>query len=127
MTAGNGNNSISAGNGDNVIVAGSGNNTIHAGSGDNLIVGGLGKHTISVGNGNNILIDGSVTLTQPNDSLRQVLVDWKANSSTAVSQRLKVTYNTSHPNTLTVGSGRDWFFYTYSKDSTNKKPTDRWN
>jgi hypothetical protein len=38
-----------------------------------------------------------------------------------------VVYNTSHPNVLKAGSGRDWFFFTYSKDVTNKKPTDRLN
>jgi hypothetical protein len=35
-----------------------------------------------------------------------------------------VTYNTSHANTLLAGSGLDWFWETYSKDTTNRKPVD---
>jgi hypothetical protein len=38
-----------------------------------------------------------------------------------------VTYNSSHANTLHAGSGLDWFWYTYAKDKTNRKPTDLLN
>jgi hypothetical protein len=38
-----------------------------------------------------------------------------------------VTYNTSHANTLHAGSGLDWFWETYSKDTTNRKPGDLLN
>jgi hypothetical protein len=127
VTLGNGNDSVQLGNGDNVIVEGNGNDNVQAGNGGNLIVGGLGQHTIQVGNGNDILIDGSVKLTRPGDSLRQILLDWKTNPATAVNQRITVTYNTSHPSTLTAGSGRDWFFYTYPKTTSNRKPTDQLN
>ena len=112
VTVGNGNDNVQLGNGDNVVVEGNGNDYVCAGNGANLVVGGLGQHTIQLGNGNDILIDGSVALTQPGDSLRQILTDWKASASAAVNQRLKVTYNTAHPNYLSAGSGRDWFFYT---------------
>ena len=62
------------------------------------------------------------------DSLRQILKHpWNISPSTSVDTRLKVVYNTSHPNVLKAGSGRDWFFYTYSKDVTNIKKTDRLN
>ena len=68
-----------------------------------------------------------MSLKQPGDSLRQVLIDWKASPSTTVNQRLKVTYNVAHPNYLSAGSGRDWFFYTYPKTTSNKKATDNLN
>ena len=127
VTVGNGNDNVRLGNGDNVVVEGNGNDHVRAGNGADLVVGGLGQHTIQLGNGNDILIDGSATLTQSNDSLRQVLTDWKASASTSVNTRLKVTYNASHPNHLSAGSGRDWFFYTYPKTTSNRKPTDRLN
>ena len=127
MTVGNGNDNVQLGNGSDVIVEGNGNDNVSAGNGADLVVGGLGQHTIQLGNGNDILIDGSATVVNSGDSLRQILSDWNASSSASVDTRLKVVYNTTHPNVLKVGSGRDWFFFTYSKDVTNKKSTDRLN
>src|SRR5262249_4843068 len=113
--------------GDNVVVEGNGSDYVRTGNGANLVAGGLGQHTIQLGNGNNILIDGSATVVDPGDSLRQILSDWKASASASVATRLRVVYNTSHPNVLQAGSGRDWFFFTYPRDVTNKKATDRLN
>ncbi len=61
------------------------------------------------------------------DSLRNILNDWNASPTTLVNQRLKVVYNSTYPNSLKAGSGRDWFFYTYPKTTSNKKATDRLN
>jgi Ca2+-binding RTX toxin-like protein len=76
VTLGNGNDTVWLGNGNNVEVEGNGNDEVTAGNGDNLIVAGLGHHVVRVGNGSNILIDGNVQLTQSGDSLQQVLDDW---------------------------------------------------
>jgi Ca2+-binding RTX toxin-like protein len=117
---------VQLGDGNNVVVTGNGHNSITAGNGDNLIAAGLGQHTVQVGNGSNILIDVSVTLTHSGDSLRQVLSDWiscvtngptNSNNPTTISNRLQVTDNTSHANTLLAGSGLDWFWETYSKEA----------
>ena len=110
-----------------MIVEGNGNDYVSAGNGSDLVVGGLGRHTIQLGNGNDILIDGSATVVNSGDSLRQILSDWNASPSASVNTRLKVVYNTTHPNVLKAGSGRDWFFFKYSKDVTNIKSTDRLN
>ena len=61
------------------------------------------------------------------DSFQKILSDWNSNSPSSSDKRLNVVYNTLHPNVLKAGSGRDWFFYMYSKDVTNKKSTDRLN
>jgi Ca2+-binding RTX toxin-like protein len=132
VTLGNGNDNVQVGNGNNVVVEGNGNDNIKAGNGDNLIVAGLGRHTVQAGNGSNILIDGSVQLTQSGDSLRQVLNDWTqygalAANVASIRARLKVTYNTSYANTLDAGSSLDWFWEIYGKDSTNRKATDLLN
>ncbi len=127
ITVGDGNNNIRLGDGDNVVVEGNGTDYVRAGNGANLVVGGKGQHTIQLGNGNNILIDGSATLTTPGDSFRQILTDWKTSSSTSVNTRIKVTTNKSYPNALLAGSGRNWFFYNYIKDTTTKKASDRLN
>ena len=127
VMVGNGNDNVSAGNGSDVIVEGNGNDNVSAGNGSDLVVGWLGQHNIRLGNGNDILIDGSATVVNSGGSLRQILSDWNASSSASVDTRLKVVYNTTHPNVLKAGSGRDWFFFTYSKDVTNKKSTDHLN
>jgi Ca2+-binding RTX toxin-like protein len=109
------------------VVEGSGNDSVTAGNGNNLIVGGLGQHTIKVGNGTNILIDGSATVTNPGDSFRKILNDWVANptasNQAAIRSRFTVNYNALYHNTLTAGSGIDWFFYK-PPTTSNKKPTD---
>jgi len=132
VMAGNGSNTIRLGNGDNVVVTGNGDDDISVGNGANLIAAGLGRHTVRAGNGSNILIDGSVTLTQANDSLRQVLADWKTYGPTpanvlSIRARLQVTDNSHHANTLDAGRGRDWFWYQFGGTHTNRKPTDLLN
>jgi Ca2+-binding RTX toxin-like protein len=141
VQAGNGNNTVTVGNangdtvlvgnGDNVVVTGNGNGVyVQAGNGDNLIAAGTGAHTVIAGSGSNILIDGSVALTHSGDSLRAILTDWKANGASDASEiraRLLVTYNTSNANYLAAGSGLDWFWDTFSGDTTNMKPTDLLN
>jgi hypothetical protein len=132
INLGDGNDTVQVGDGSNVIMTGSGQNSIVAGSGNNLIAAGLGRHTVQVGNGSNIIIDGNVQLTQSGDSLRQVLDDWtlygmSAANVASIRSRLAVTDNTSYANTLLAGSGLDWFWYTYAKDTTNRKATDLLN
>ena len=127
VTVGNGNDTTQLGDGSNVIVEGNGNDSVQAGNGANLVVGGLGRHTIQLGNGNNILIDGSATVVNTGDSLRKILNDWNASPTALVNQRLKVVYNSTYPNSLKAGSGRDWFFYTYPKTTSSKKASDRLN
>ncbi len=136
---GDGNDTTTLGNGSDVVVEGNGNDQVTAGNGADLVVGGLGRHTIELGNGNDILIDGSATVVNAGDSFRQILDDWNSagsgsgktegnpGSSVAVDTRIKVVYNTSHPNVLTAGRGRDWFFFTYKKDVTNVQPNDHLN
>jgi hypothetical protein len=58
-----------------------------------------------------------------------VLDDWTRQGKSAanlasIRRRLLVTYNSSHANTLKAGSGLDWFWYTYSRNSTNCKASD---
>jgi RTX calcium-binding nonapeptide repeat (4 copies) len=131
-SAGDGNDTVQLGGGNNVVTLGNGNDYVTAGSGNNLIVAGLGQHPVQAGNGSNILIDGSVSLARSGDSLRQVLSDWTQFGALAanvadIRSRLAVTYNTSHANKLTAGSGLDWFFATYAGDQTNPKAGDLLN
>jgi Ca2+-binding RTX toxin-like protein len=109
------------------VVEGNGHDSVTAGNGNNLIVGGLGPHTIAVGNGTNILIDGSATVVNSGDSFRRILNAWVANPTStnqaAIRSRFTVNYNAKYVNTLTAGSGIDWFFY-QPPTTSNKKSTD---
>lgn len=58
VTAGAGNDSIVSGNGDSTLDGGAGNDTIVAGDGDNVINGGTGNDLIIVGTGNNVINGG---------------------------------------------------------------------
>jgi Ca2+-binding RTX toxin-like protein len=127
LTVGNGNDIIQLGNGSDMVIEGNGNDYVSAGNGSYLVGGGLGQHTIQFGNGNDILIDGTATVLNSGDSYRQILSDWNTGAAALVTTRLKVVYNTSHPNVLKAGRGRNWFLFTYSKDVTNKKSSDRLN
>jgi hypothetical protein len=127
VTVGNGNDTIQLGDGSNVVVEGNGNDSVSAGNGNNLIVGGLGRHTIRVGNGTNILIDGSATVVNSGDSFRRILNAWVAKPTVsnqgAIRSPFTVDYNVKYANTLTAGSGIDWFFY-QPPTTSNKKSTD---
>jgi Ca2+-binding RTX toxin-like protein len=112
----------------NIVVEGNGTDSVAASDGNNLVVVGLGHHTIQVGNGINILIDGSATVTMSGDSFRQILDAWVANptasNQAAIRKRFTVTDNTTNANTLTAGTGIDWFFYKNPPTTSNKKATD---
>jgi Ca2+-binding RTX toxin-like protein len=127
VTVGNGTDTIQLGNGSNVVVEGNGTDTMKVGNGNNFLVGGLGSHTLTAGNGINILIDGSAAVTKSGDSFRQILNDWvakpTASNQAAIRSRFTVNYNPKYANTLTAGSGIDWFFYK-PPTTSNKKATD---
>lgn len=69
-----------------------------------------------------------MTSLVPGDSFQAILAAWNGGASaSSLRGRLSVTYNTTHPNYLSAGSGRDWFFYTPTSVTTsNKKATDIW-
>jgi hypothetical protein len=133
VTLGNGNDTTTLGDGNNLFVEGNGNDVVQAGNGDNLIVGSLGHNTLHAGNGSNILIDGSIdgSVTANTAALTQALAYWVA-SGTSDADIIRtllgtVKLNTTNANTLLAGSGLDWFFAKYAKDTLNNKPTDSLN
>jgi Ca2+-binding RTX toxin-like protein len=58
VSLGNGNDSVSAGGGNNTITVGNGNDTIQLGGGDNVVVEGNGTDFVSAGNGANLIVGG---------------------------------------------------------------------
>jgi PKD repeat protein len=62
---GDGNDSISGGNGQAIEIGGAGNDTISTGNGTDVLVGGAGADVLFGGNGNDLLIAGSSSFDNP--------------------------------------------------------------
>jgi Ca2+-binding RTX toxin-like protein len=65
VTAGNGNDNVQLGNGDNTVTLGKGNDNIQAGNGNNTVTAGGGNDNVTLGNGGN-----TVTLGNGNDNVQ---------------------------------------------------------
>jgi hypothetical protein len=59
VTLGNGNDNVTAGNGANTITLGDGNDNVTAGNGANTVTLGNGNDNTRVGNGNNVVVEGN--------------------------------------------------------------------
>ena len=59
VTAGNGNDAIQLGGGNNTVVLGDGNDTVSAGGGNNTVTVGNGNDIIQLGDGSNIVVEGN--------------------------------------------------------------------
>ncbi|HEX3151616.1 MAG TPA: Ig-like domain-containing protein [Gemmataceae bacterium] len=114
VTVAGGANWILGGAGNDVIVGGSGNDLLDGGKGNDLLVGGLGADQVFGGSGNDLLFDGNVALANPGtDTMRAILTAYKSKSPTVlknISSRLAVTSDTANADSLTGGTGTDWFW-----------------
>jgi Ca2+-binding RTX toxin-like protein len=78
LALGDGNDSVSAGNGNNTVTLGNGNDTLQFGDGSNVVVEGNGNDSVSAGNGNNLIVGGlgHHTITVGNGT--NILIDGSA-------------------------------------------------
>ena len=77
IVGGDGNDRITAGNGKNTIIGGGGNDTITVGNGNNIITGGAGDDTITSGKGNNVISGGEGKNTINSGSDKDIIVGEK--------------------------------------------------
>lgn len=125
--AGSGNNHIQTGNGNTVVVGGKGNNTIDGGSGRNILIGGLGRSVINGHDGAAILIAGTTKYGQDAEALQALANEWTTPGETVAQQVVNLqagvslaeqtfkldsttVFSNGRHNTLTGGSGLDWYF-----------------
>jgi hypothetical protein len=59
VTLGNGNDQVQAGNGNNLVTLGNGNDQVQAGNGNNTVTLGNGNDQVQAGNGNNVVVEGN--------------------------------------------------------------------
>jgi hypothetical protein len=101
VTAGNGNDNVQLGNGNNNVTLGNGNDNIQAGSGSNTVLAGNGNDNVQLGNGSY----DSVTLGAGNDNVQigngsyEVVVLGNGNDNVQLG-------NGSYDN-VTLGTGND--------------------
>jgi Ca2+-binding RTX toxin-like protein len=110
----------------NILIGNAGNDTLSGGSGRDLLIGGAGQDTISGGDDDDILIAGRTSFDAAINSLNTVRIEWISGNSysTRVSNirsgvgspsvSLSATNNVlddgGDDDSLTGGSGTDWYF-----------------
>jgi uncharacterized protein (TIGR03118 family) len=118
-----GNDHLTGGGGSNVLLGGPGNDTLTGGSRRDILIGGTGPDTLIGGGDQDIVIGGTQSATTTPAGLLQVLGEW--NSSDTYANRVAairagtggvpaldaITVTDDRlADTLTGGSGRDWFW-----------------
>jgi Ca2+-binding RTX toxin-like protein len=132
---GDGNDSISGGNGNGVQLGGNGDDTLSTGNGRDVLIGGTGADTLKGGNGDDILIAGPTTydaVTAANQAgLCAIEKEWNRGDASYTTRISHLTGATSgglngsskltttgagrtvlddtSKDTLTGGLGQDWF------------------
>ena len=101
VTAGNGNDNVQLGNGNNIVTLGNGNDTIQAGSGSSTVMAGNGNDNVQLGGGSG----DNVTLGNGNDNVQigngsyEVVVLGNGNDN--------VQLGNGSGDTVTLGTGND--------------------
>jgi Ca2+-binding RTX toxin-like protein len=118
---------LAAGAGGSILLGGGGNDWLFGASGWDLLIGGAGGDTLNGGGGDDILIGGTTAYDADPDALFDVWHDWviwgsltsyadrvsDLRGGTSGGHRLDATtvfINDGAVNTLTGGSGLDWFW-----------------
>jgi uncharacterized protein (TIGR03118 family) len=135
-----GNNTLSGGGGENILIGGIGRNTLNGGQGQNILIGGDGKSTLNAGNSDDILIAGSTAYDNNPTQLLQLLGAWSANDSyanriatiragSATVPKLDMTTVTTNAfkDHLNGGDGLDWFWGGPNVVISNRTPGEQLN
>jgi uncharacterized delta-60 repeat protein len=146
VTAGNGGNVVDAGSGNDVVVSGGGadrlfggsgndvvegrggNDVIDGGLGNDLLAAGVGADLVEGGAGHDILFDGDVTPSRPADTLSKLLAMYdpgRRSTLVTLTNRFTVVPDNA-TDTLTGGSGTDWF-WTTGPDDLDRLATEAMN
>ena len=118
ILAGAGNDHVSGGSGNDVIIGGSGRDHIHGNGGSDIIIGGAGRDVLSGGWGQDLIIAGYTNHDEDLNALDQIHSAWNSNDSFAnrvsnLSSGLLSTGNVHDDDVrdrLYGGGGSDWFF-----------------
>ncbi len=127
LIGGAGSDTLSGGSGNDVLVGGSGKDNLTGGTGINLLIAGTGTAALKAGTQSDLLIGGSTAYDSDIAALAAIMAEWTSSDSYATriarltgsegggangSTLLTTTtvLNNHHANTLSGGSGLDWFW-----------------
>jgi Ca2+-binding RTX toxin-like protein len=119
-------NVLTGNNGNDIIVGNSGDDTLSGGNGRDVLIGGVGVDTLLGGNDDDIMIAGRTTSDTLFAKLNDVRTEWvSANpyalrisnlragvgaSVVSLKAKVNVLNDTAAIDTITGGSGTDWYF-----------------
>jgi Ca2+-binding RTX toxin-like protein len=111
VSGGAGNDTITGGTGDDLLLGGDGNDAVSGGAGHDVLVGGIGSDRLIGGAGHDVLISGSVSGSVSLGALRVVGADWVASRATTCEEEETVDELVSGTDGdwLTGSAGSDWF------------------
>jgi PKD repeat protein len=125
LHGGTGNDILIGGAGDDVIFGGAGNDEITGGAGNDLLIGGGGSDRIVGGAGNDVLVAGDVASSFSLGDLRSVLANWVLYKTPDLptGERILDESLVTDPSydSLTGGSGADWFIISAGDKVTDFK------
>jgi alpha-L-arabinofuranosidase len=146
VAGGSGSDTLTAGSGNEILIGGSGNDVLTGGDGRAILIAGLGSDQLTGGSGDDILIAGTTKYDKNYTALEAILAEWARTDETYIQRvdnihgfttgGLNGTYylksgsitESSGPDTLTGGSGNDWFWANLTVDTiVNKRKGERVN
>lgn len=122
---GSGNDTLQGNTAGNVLVGNSGDDRVSGGSGRDLLIGGRGRDTLQGGADDDVLVAGRTTSDHQTDHLNDLRTGWLAGipyatrvdnlrtgvgtTNTSLKARVNVLSDGNASDTLSGGSGDDWF------------------
>src|SRR5205814_1703857 len=90
---------------------GNGQDTLTSGNGDDVLIGGLGQDVLTATAGDDLVLGGDLdSLTWNNAALDALATQWSGAQNTAQEVAVATALADAEVDTLSGGSGPDWFF-----------------
>jgi PKD repeat protein len=138
LYGGDGNDTLTGGGGDNILVGGAGNDTLYGGSGRNLLISGAGNGLVIGGGSDDILIAGRTDFDTNEAALRALLFEWESSADYltrvhhldgSLAGGLNGSYflnaDTVHRGGNSIrlygAAGRDWFFAALAAQTPDRR------
>lgn len=140
VSAGAGNDRVTAGGGPSIIAAGAGSDLLYGGAGRDVLIGGAGKDQLWGYGGSDLLIAGSTSYDDNTAALSAILDEWKSSrafktraanlkagsgpvlSGTSVALQPGTTvFDDAEVDSLMGNGDSDWFLTNAGKDKFNDK------
>jgi uncharacterized protein (TIGR03118 family) len=139
LDGGAGNDTLSAGGGNTILLGGTGDDDLRGSSGRDILIGGEGSDRLRGGSGDDLLVGGATAYDGNITALLQIQVEWtsadaystridKLRNGTGVPKLDATTvFDDSAPDTLRGDQGLDWFFVGPGDAVADQEPSEQLN